>query len=230
MKKGTFYGVGVGPGDPELLTLKAIRAMEHCPVIAAPETRGEKTLALDIARGAVDLSQKTILTLEFLMTRDKQKLEESHRAQARAVMEYLDQGQDVAMLNLGDVSIYSTFSYLLEIIKEAGYETEVIPGVPSFCAVAAALGRSLTEPEAPLHVYPAGKTDLDAALAQPGTKVLMKSGSTMAATAQALERQGLAGKSAMVADCGLPTEQVFQTMENLPEKISYFATVIVPEK
>ena len=119
MKKGTFYGVGVGPGDPELLTLKAIRAMEHCPVIAAPETRGEKTLALDIARGAVDLSQKTILTLEFLMTRDKQKLEESHRAQARAVMEYLDQGQDVAMLNLGDVSIYSTFSYLLEIIKEA---------------------------------------------------------------------------------------------------------------
>lgn len=66
-------------------------------------------------------------------------------------------------------------------------------------------------------------------MAQPGTKVLMKSGSAMAATAQALERQGLAGKSAMVADCGLLTEQVFQTMENLPEKISYFATVIVPE-
>ena len=67
-------------------------------------------------------------------------------------------------------------------------------------------------------------------MAQPGTKVLMKSGSAMASTAQALERQGLADKSAMVADCGLPTEQIFQTMEDLPEKISYFATVIVPEK
>ena len=61
MEKGTFYGVGVGPGDPELITLKAVRAIERCPVIAAPETRGEKTLALDIARGAVDLTGKTIL-------------------------------------------------------------------------------------------------------------------------------------------------------------------------
>ena len=133
------------------------------------------------------------------------------------------------MVNLGDVSIYATAYYVLDVVRSMGFRTEMVPGVPSFCAVAAALVRSLTEPEAPLHVYPAGKTDLDAALAQPGTKVLMKSGSTMAATAQALERQGLAGKSAMVADCGLPTEQVFQTMENLPEKISYFATVIVPE-
>ena len=63
MEKGTFYGVGVGPGDPELITLKAVRAIERCPVIAAPETRGEKTLALDIARGAVDLTGKTILRM-----------------------------------------------------------------------------------------------------------------------------------------------------------------------
>ena len=121
MEKGTFYGVGVGPGDPELITLKAVRAIERCPVIAAPETRGEKTLALDIARGAVDLTGKTILRMQFLMTRDKQALEESHRRQARQIMEHLDAGRDVAMLNLGDVSIYSTFSYILEIVLEQGY-------------------------------------------------------------------------------------------------------------
>ena len=117
MAKGIFYGVGVGPGDPELITLKAVRCIEQCPVIAAPETKGEKTLALDIARGAVDLAGKTILPLHFLMTRDPGALERSHRAQAERIMEQLDAGRDVAMLNLGDVSIYSTFSYLLAIIS-----------------------------------------------------------------------------------------------------------------
>ena len=229
MKKGSFYGVGVGPGDPELLTLKAIRAMEHCPVIAAPETRGEKTLALDIARGAVDLSGKTILTLEFLMTRDKQKLEESHRAQARAVMEYLDQGQDVAMLNLGDVSIYSTFSYLLEIIKEAGYETEVIPGVPSFCGVAALLQQSLTVMRQPPHIIPGGHGNLEEHLSLPGTKVLMKSGKSLPQVRETLDKLGLSHKASLVQNCGLPDEKVCRDLaEGIPEA-GYFTTIVIKE-
>lgn len=230
MNNGTFYALGVGPGDPELLTRKACRILERCPVIAAPRTASGEMLALDIAKGAVDLTGKEILPLEFAMARQISARQTGYRKAAEQIATVLQSGRDVAMVNLGDVSIYATAYYVLDVVRSMGFRTEMVPGVPSFCAVAAALGRSLTEPEAPLHVYPAGKTDLDAALAQPGTKVLMKSGSTMAATAQALERQGLAGKSAMVADCGLPTEQVFQTMENLPEKISYFATVIVPEK
>lgn len=230
MDNGTFYTLGVGPGDPELLTRKACRILERCPVIAAPRTASGEMLALDIAKGAVDLTGKEILPLEFAMARQVSARQAGYRKAAEQIAAVLESGRDVAMVNLGDVSIYATAYYVLDVVRSMGFRTEMVPGVPSFCAVAAALGRSLTEPEAPLHVYPAGKTDLDAALAQPGTKVLMKSGSTMAATAQALERQGLAGKSAMVADCGLPTEQVFQTMENLPEKISYFATVIVPEK
>ena len=229
MKKGTFYGVGVGPGDPELLTLKAIRAMEHCPVIAAPETRGEKTLALDIARGAVDLSGKTILTLEFLMTRDKQKLEESHRAQARAVMEYLDQGQDVAMLNLGDVSIYSTFSYLLEIIKGAGYETEVIPGVPSFCAVAALLQQSLTVMRQPLHIIPGGHGNLEEHLSLPGTKVLMKSGRSLKDLVEKLAETGQLEQAVLVANCGLDQEMVCTDLRALPEGAGYYTTILVKE-
>ncbi len=230
MDNGTFYTLGVGPGDPELLTRKACRILENCPVIAAPRTASGEMLALDIAKGAVDLTGKEILPLEFAMARQVSARQTGYRKAAEQIAAVLESGRDVAMVNLGDVSIYATAYYVLDVVRSMGFRTEMVPGVPSFCAVAAALGRSLTEPEAPLHVYPAGKTDLDAALAQPGTKVLMKSGSAMAATAQALERQGLADKSAMVADCGLPTEQVFQTMEDLPEKISYFATVIVPEK
>ena len=229
MTAGTFYAVGVGPGDPELLTHKAAAVLESCPVIAAPRVSSGEMLALKIAAGAVDLSGKEILPLTFAMAREKSARAAGYIAAADCIAQYLDLGRDVAMVNLGDVSIYATAYYVFDELRRRGFETRMIPGVPSFCAVAAALGRSLTEPDDPLHIIPAGETDLDAALAMPGTKVLMKSGRSMPATAAALARAGLAQRSAMVADCGLPTEQVFHSMENLPEEISYFATVIVPE-
>ena len=118
LKKGVFYGVGIGPGDPELLTLKAVRVLEDCPVIAAPRTKSGEMLALDIATAAVDLGEKTIVPLYFAMERDTEKLRASHLAAAEAVRPYLDEGRDVAMLNLGDVSIYATYSYLMEILKD----------------------------------------------------------------------------------------------------------------
>ena len=114
---GVLYGVSVGPGDPELMTLKAVRCLEKCPVIAAPQTAGGRMLALDIARGAVGLDGKTILPLRFAMSRDPEMLRASHEEAARAVKEYLNAGQDVAMLNLGDVSVYATFGYLQEILE-----------------------------------------------------------------------------------------------------------------
>ncbi len=229
MTAGTFYAVGVGPGDPELLTRKAAAVLESCPVIAAPRVSSGEMLALKIAAGAVDLSGKEILPLTFAMAREKSVRAAGYTAAADCIAQYLDLGRDVAMVNLGDVSIYATAYYVLDELRRRGFETQMIPGIPSFCAVAAALGRSLTGPDEPLHIIPAGETDLDAALAMPGTKVLMKSGRSMPATAAALARAGVAQKSAMVADCGLPTEQVFHSMEDLPEEISYFATVIVPE-
>ena len=229
MEKGTFYGVGVGPGDPELITLKAVRAIERCPVIAAPETRGEKTLALDIARGAVDLTGKTILRMQFLMTRDKQALEESHRRQARQIMEHLDAGRDVAMLNLGDVSIYSTFSYILEIVLEQGYRAEVVAGVPSFCAVAALLQQSLTEMSHPLHIIPADHGSLEENLALPGTKVLMKTGKALPQVREALRRQGLYEKASLVQNCGLPTQVVCHSLDEARDDIGYFTTIVVKE-
>lgn len=230
MDNGTFYAVGVGPGDPELLTRKALRVLDACPVIAAPRTASGEMLALDIAKGALNLDGKEILPLEFAMARQIAARQAGYSRAAEKIAQILENGRDVAMVNLGDVSIYATAYYVLDAVRAMGFSTVMVPGIPSFCAVAAALGRSLTEPEAPLHIYPAGKTDLDVALAQPGTKVLMKSGSAMGATAQALARQGLADKAAMVADCGLPGQQIFRTMENLPADVSYFATVIVPEK
>lgn len=126
---GTFYGVSVGPGDPELMTLQAVRRLENCPVIAAPRTPKGGMLALDIAKGAVDLSGKTILPLRFARSLDPAVQKAAHIEAARAVKEYLDAGQDVAMLNLGDVSVYATFGYLQEILEAEGCKTVMLPGV-----------------------------------------------------------------------------------------------------
>ena len=224
-KQGVFYAVSVGPGDPELLTRQACRVLEVCDVIAAPRTKAGRMLALDIAGGTVDMRGKTILPLDFTMAHDAAVREESYRTAAGAIEAALAAGRDVAMVNLGDVSVYATAYYILERVRSDGFEVVMCPGVTSFCAVAARLGRSLTRMEEPLHILP-GSAELDSALALPGTKVLMKSGRAIRETVDALERHGLAARAGMVADCGLETEQVYTDLRQLPEEISYFATIV----
>jgi len=129
---GTFYGVSVGPGDPELITLQAVRLIRQCPVMAAPQTASGQMLALDIARSALGeaLDGKTIVPLYFAMSRDPAVLAASHKEAVQAVRPYLDAGQDTAMLNLGDVSIYATFGYLQCLLEAEGYPT-AMAGCPA---------------------------------------------------------------------------------------------------
>lgn len=222
MKKGVLYGVGVGPGDPELLTLKAVRVLEQCPVICAPRTKDGRMLALEIARQAVDLTGKELLPLDFTMARDKQKQHAAHVQAASLIESRLKTGQDAAMLNLGDVSIYATFTYMREILEARGFSSVMVPGVPSFCAVAARLGESLTAGDEPLHILPANGAGLEEALSLPGTKVLMKSGRQVAKAAALTN-----GRAALVVDCGLPTEAVYRDLAGAPEEPGYFATILV---
>ena len=230
VKKGTLYGVSVGPGDPELMTLKAVRCIEQCPVLAAPQTAAGRMLALDIAKGAVDVSGKIILPLHFAMSRDSEVLKASHAAAADAVRAHLDAGRDVALLNLGDVSIYATYGYLEEILTAQGYAAVRIAGVPSFCAAAARLGQSLTGGmEQPLTIAPG--RHVDQVLAAPGAKVLMKTGRRLPKTLDALRERGLLANSAMVCNCGLPDEAVFPALTDYDpaQDAGYFATILVKE-
>ena len=224
---GTFYGVSVGPGDPELLTLKAVRVLQKCPVLAAPQTASGAMTALDIARQAVDLTDKRLLPLFFTMSHDRAKQREAHRAAAEAVRACLEAGQDVAMAVLGDVSIFSTYCYLMEILKAEGFPCVMIPGVTSFCAVAARLGRSLTGAGAPLHILPGGE-GAEESLDLPGGKVLMKAGKRYPQLLEELDRRGLLAQAGMVENCGLPGERVFLTLEEKPASSGYFTTIILP--
>lgn len=228
-QKGTLFGVSVGPGDPELLTLKALRVICACPVIAAPQTKSGEMLALEIARQAADLSEKTILPLHFTMSRDPRERKAAHHRAAALLRACLDKGQDVALLNLGDVSVYATFGYLQQILQAEGYTTAMVAGVPSFCAVAARLNQPLTGGmDTPLTIAP-GSIDLGTVLQTSGTKVLMKSGRQLPQVMEQLQQAGLLQQSALVCNCGLPGETVWQDLaqQKPAGSAGYFATVLV---
>lgn len=226
MTKGKLYGVSVGPGDPELLTLKAAERIRRCPVLAAPRTAGKSALALQIAARAADTGGKQIEYLDLPMTRDAALLAQSHSAAAGRLARHLDAGRDVAMLNLGDASLYSTYSYISRILLAAGYAAETIPGVTSFCACAALLNQPLTATDAPLAILPANYPDLEQALRQPGGKVLMKAGRSLPELKRLLHCLGLAEKAALVTDCGLPGQRVYATLDEAPDE-GYFSTILI---
>ncbi len=226
MKKGKLYGVSVGPGDPSLMTLKAVSCIEKCNILAVPRTADGNSLALKIAAGAVDIQGKQIEYLDFLMAHDSKVRADSYKNAAKLIAQHLDAGQDVAVLNLGDALLYSSYAHLLKILLPQGYETETIPGVTSFCACAAVLNHSLTDMNMPLHILPASMDDLPSALTLPGGKVIMKSGRGLPEVKNILQEQGLARRAVLVTDCCLPTQRAFINIDEA-ENESYFTTILI---
>ena len=238
-EKGTFYGIGVGPGDPELITVKALKIIKSCPVIAAPRTGNGDMVALDIVwrtgvlAGTAEIaeeSDKKILAMDFTMDKDPAKRKENYRKNAEAAARYLDNGQDVAMVTLGDVSLYSTVHYIADELKSRGYEIIMVPGVPSFSAAAASLAIPLAEMDAPVHIIPSVRNNSDDYLDLPGTKVLMKAGRHLHRTLDELDRRGLLDVTSLAVNCGMDDEILIKKLgddEPLPDKTGYFTTVIV---
>ena len=131
--RGKLYGVGVGPGDSELMTLKAVRLIKECDVLVVPvKHRGENSVALDIARGAVEIPDEKIYEVVFSMNKDLAKREADRAEATEEVKKLLDDGKNVVMVVLGDIGIYSTYSYIHKPLLEAGYEVEMVSGIPSF--------------------------------------------------------------------------------------------------
>ena len=144
MNTGTLYGVGIGPGDPKLMTFRAAELIRDNEIIALPGEKAEETVAYQIAVQTVEeLKQKTFLELPMPMTKDRELLEKSHEEAADRVEECLQKGQNVVFLTLGDPTVYSTYLYVHKRIAQRGYRTELTSGITSFCAVAAKLNIGL---------------------------------------------------------------------------------------
>lgn len=223
--KGKLYGIGVGPGDPELLTLKALRIVKESHVIAVPGETAQESVAYKIVKGAYPgLDTKEIVAIPMPMTKDKKQLEESHEKGAATIAGYLEEGRQVAFLTLGDPTVYSTYIYLHKRIGAMGYPLEIISGIPSFCAVAARLNAGLVEKAEPLHVFPASYP-IDEALDLSGTKVLMKAGKKMGDVKEKLKTHGASCK--MVENCGMENEKVYGSLEEIPEQAGYYSLIVV---
>lgn len=225
---GKLYGVGVGPGDPELLTLKALRLVKEAEVIALPGEIPEDTVAFKIVEGAYpELGKKELLAVPFPMSKDPEVLKSYHDAGAEKVKAVLDQGKDVVFLTLGDPTVYSTYIYIQRIVKKCGYDAEIINGVPSFCAVAAKLGDSLADRSEQLHIIPSNY-DIKEALKLPGNKILMKAASKLSDVKKVLKEQGQ--KAWMIENCGMEEEKIYHSVEEMPEKATYYTTLLVKEE
>ena len=229
--KGKLYGLGVGPGDPELLTLKALRLIRENEVIAVPGNETTKSVAYQIVKGAYDaLDEKTLIPVAMPMTKDPAVLEQNHKKAADDVEEWLARGVNVVFLTLGDPTVYSTYLYVHHRILARGYEAEIVSGITSFCAVAARLNMGLVEMAQPLHVIPATykAQEMDEILQLPGTKVLMKTGKKMKEIRESILRSGQ--KAVMIENCGMPEEKIYQCAEDIPESSGYYSLIIVKEK
>lgn len=228
---GKLFGLGVGPGDPELLTIKALRIIKESDIIAVPGNKTEESVAYQIVKGVYpELDQKHLLPIAMPMTKDPAVLEENHQKAAEEVGNFLRQGKQVAFLTLGDPTVYSTYLYVHKRILNQGYEAEIVSGITSFCAVAARLNMGLVEMAEPLHVIPATyqASEMDNVLKLPGTKVLMKTGRKMEQVRESILNSGQ--KAVMIENCGMPSEKIYETAEAIPKQAGYYSLIIVKEQ
>ena len=213
-----LYIVGVGPGDPELMTLKAARIMMNADVIAFPAGKSSAGIAYHIAEQAIpELSRKELLPLEFPMI--KTDLTDDHHAAAGQLQAVLQTGKSVALLTLGDPGFYSTPYHILDLMLQNGYPVEIISGVTSFSAASARLQIPLASGDESVLITPGEFCDF------PGIQVILKAGSRLDALK---EKVRAAGKNAyLIENCGMENEKVYSGIESLPAKTDYLSILIV---
>lgn len=228
-----IYAVGVGPGDPELLTRKAERIIRHCPVICAPTGAADAaSYALSIVEHLLDRSSQEVITRVFPMMKKGPELEAAWEEVASEVIERIDNGQDVAFITIGDPCLYSTFLYIYRIIrrKRADIPVEIIPGISSINAAAAAAGIPLGIAGERIAILPATyeNEELKKTLSEFDTIVLMKVSRVFERVYRLLVEMGLDKSSVFVRRVGSPQQEVsFDLSTLVGRELDYLSMLIV---
>lgn len=226
--RGKLYGVGVGPGDPELMTLKSVRIIGQSDVIIFAGKSQEESQAFKIISEEIDgLDSKQLIPLDVPMTSDKSVLDSYHKKLANEICRILDESKDIAFITLGDVSIYSTFAYIKKIVKKRGYEVLMVSGIPSFVAAASTVGISLTEWDEGLEIIPAIYNS-DVKLKPNKSYVFMKAGNKLESIKELLEAHERDG--VMIVNCGMKNEKIYEGIKNFPSKADYLSLIISSPK
>jgi precorrin-2/cobalt-factor-2 C20-methyltransferase len=226
---GKFYGIGVGPGDPELLTVKAINAIREADVIIAPKTeKKEDSVALSIARPYLKESVEIVKQV-FPMVVDFEKSPESWEQNKKEIVSLLDAGKTVAFLTLGDPMFYSTYIYIFRLLESCGHEIETVPGVPAFCAIGSKLGYPLVEGNDVLSIVPATADEekIKNVMQATDNVVMMKVYKNFSQMVDLLEENKLTGNAVMISRCGLDDEKHIKDLASAKhEKLNYLSTIL----
>ena len=230
---GTLYGIGVGPGSPDLLTLRAVAILRKTRVVlAASSTRNAYSTALEIAREYLPPGA-AVVRLAFPMTQDGNALAKAWEENARIAAAWLEKGEDAAFLTLGDPLIYSTFGYLMRTVKTLfpHIPVAVVPGVTSFQAAAAATGTVLCEQDENFLLLPGvmDEPSLRENLRHADNAAILKAYKTLPMIRAALEDQKDGKESLFVSRLGLDGETI-TPVDAAPESPNYLSLILATRK
>jgi len=229
---GILYGIGVGPGDPELITLKGLRLLQRVPVVAYPAGVSSKSGMAEHIISQWLGAEQIQLPLKFPYVQDRAVLSQAWQESDRQIWPYLQQGQDVAFVCEGDISFYSTFNYLANCMQQlhGAVNIQLVPGISSPMAAAAAAAIPLTIGNQRLAVLPAlyAVEDLENVLNWADVAVLMKVSSVYPQVWQVLHRRKLLEKAYVVERATWPDQRLYNDLGSRPQlKLSYFSVLIV---
>ncbi len=226
---GIFYGIGVGPGDPELLTMKAIHAMEQVDVLIAPKTeKKEGSVALSIAEPYLKEDVEIVYQV-FPMVKNFSDSTEAWEQNKQEILELLQQGKHVAFLTLGDPMFYSTYIYIYRLLEQEDVQIETIPGVPAFAAIGSRLGYPIVEGNDVLSIIPAtaDPEKVEKALSVSDNVVMMKVYHNFSEMVDLLERHHMAEHAVMVSRCGLEDERRIDDIRaHREDEVNYLSTIL----
>lgn len=234
-KIGILYGLGVGPGDPELITVKAFRILKESPVIAYPrKMRGAKSYALTITEAYVNTAEKHMLGLTFPMTKDKEALEKQWTKTVEDVWGFLQEGKDVAFVTEGDPMIYSTFIHMMRLMNAEHPEVEVrsVPGISSITASASTLGIPLADGDDQIAIVPA-TIDYDKmrkAMEEHDCVVFIKVAKVIDLILTVLRDLKLVDKAFVITKVTSSEEMIWRSVESLAGRELEYLTLMVVRK
>ena len=232
MQTGILYGVSVGTGDPELITVKGLRILQQSKIVAFPAGINDRPgVAQNIIARWLQ-PQQILLPLEFPYLQDNQKLKSAWQQAAQKVWQYLVKGEDIAFACLGDVSFYSTFTYLAQTLQQMYFDVQIetVPGVSSPMAIASVLKIPLTLNQQKLAIIPAlySVRELETALDWAEVVVLLKVSSVYHQVWNILEQRDLLGSSWIVEKATFPEQKIYDNLINHPQlDLSYFSIMLI---
>ncbi len=227
---GIFYGVGVGPGDPGLLTLRAVQVLQEADVIITTDSR-KQYRALTIIRPYL---KDNVQTVELILPKNypADTANSISSENKRIILDFLCRGKQIVFPTGGDPMLYSTYTYFFRLLQKEGYPLVTVPGVPFFCAVAARAGVPLAEEDEIISIVPAAvsREKMSEAIRYSESVLFLRAGNNVSQVIGCLEEAGCLSHSVLVSKAGFRDEKVLTDLGNLEAEDIHFISTILTQK